>query len=653
MKLVTFETGNGLQRAGALFDNDSKIADLAAGLKAKTENERPDLTSIQSLIEGGEKALTAAKEVLEFVTEKQPDGTWIKQTEVMLLAPIPQPIQMRDFLCFPEHLINTLKISEMMGEEVDTSMFDTMKELPIYYKCNRFSIGNPDQDIEWPDYAAMMDYEMEFAAIIGKKGKNIPRDMARDYIFGYTIFNDMSARDYQVFEMKGMLGPGKSKDFDNGTVLGPCIVTSDEIDQDNVNMTVRINGTEVSRGNSRDMYHKFEDCISYVSRNETLYPGEVIASGTVGLGSGIERLSLLKENDLIELEVDGIGVLRNRIVAGSKYSNPQRIVQDPALQGKWSNCRHSGFTFEKGLQEIAQGIYAWLTPDGSWGFSNAGLIVDDGHSLLVDTLYDVPRTKEMLDIMAKTEPAASNIKMVVNTHGDGDHWFGNELVNDAEIIATSAAVEGMQEMNPMKFAMLLGIAQGTPSRLGRFFEKTHGHFDFNGINATLPTRKVDERTTVKVGNRTVELIPVGPAHTEGDLLVYLPEANVLFAGDIVFSEGTPVVHAGPVSNYIEALKLILDLEVDVIVPGHGPITDKRAVEGLIEYLELIYSETQKSYEAGLGMMKTAQKIDLGAFRSWHCPERLFFNVAAIYHELSGKKMGTIPKFFQMAELGDF
>lgn len=653
MKFVTYKTGEGKQHPGVLFDADTKIVDLISGYRALEKTELPALASIQHLIEGGDEALKAASEVLEFVSNKLPADTWVNLADVQLLAPIPQPIQMRDFLCFQEHLVNTIKIGEMLGEHVDTSMFDTMKEMPIYYKCNRFSVGGPDQDIEWPEYAALMDYEMEFAVVIGKKGKNITHDQAQDYIFGYTIFNDMSARDYQMIEMKGMLGPGKGKDFDHGTILGPCIVTPDEIDPKNVKMTVRINGEQVSQGNSSDMYHKFEDCIEHVSRNETIYPGEIMASGTVGFGSGLERLSLLRENDVMELEVDGIGVLKNRIVAGPKYPYPYAIVHDTSLKGKWSECRHSNYSFEKGLQEISKGVYAWLTPDGSWGLSNAGLIVDGDQSLLVDTLYDVPRTKEMLIAMTATETAAAEINTLVCTHGDADHWFGNELVKNAEIIATTAATEGMKEMSPMKIGMLMKMISGTPSRLGRFFTKTHGQFQFEGITATFPTRNIDEKTTLQVGNTVVELIPVGPAHTEGDMLVYLPEKQVLFAGDIVFSEGTPVVHAGPVSRYIEALQLILDLDVDVIVPGHGPITDKRSVEGLIDYLELIYAETKKCHEAGLGIMKTARQIDLGAFRAWHCPERLFLNVAAVFNELSGQKLNTIPKFFYMAELGDF
>jgi len=234
----------------------------------------PELSSIQQLIEGGDNALKAANEVLNFVSAKEPDGTWVNLKDVKLLSPIPQPIQMRDFLCFQEHLLNGMKLSEMLtGRDPDTTMYDTMKNIPIYYKCNRFGVCGTGQDIEWPDYAAMMDYEMELAVVIGEKGKNIPREEARNYIFGYTIFNDMSARDYQMMEMKGGLGPAKGKDFDNGTVLGPCIVTADEIDHDDATMTVRINGEQVSQGNSGTMYHKFEDCIEYLSRCETIYHG--------------------------------------------------------------------------------------------------------------------------------------------------------------------------------------------------------------------------------------------------------------------------------------------------------------------------------------------------------------------------------------------
>jgi len=328
-------------------------------------------------------------------------------------------------------------------------------------------------------------------------------------------------------------------------------------------------------------------------------------------------------------------------------------VQDSNLEGKWSDCRHPGYSFERGLHKITKGVYAWLAPDGSWGLSNAGLIVDGDQSVLIDTLYDVAHTREMLDAMAKVSPAATDIQTLVCTHGDGDHWYGNELVKGAEIISTTAAKEDMEEGNPLKMAIMIGMMRDTPTAMGRFVRNGIGRFQFDGITPTYPTRYVDERTSLTVGNKTVELIPVGPAHTRGDMLVYLPEERVLFAGDIIFSEGTPVVHAGPITRCIDILKSILDLDVDVIVPGHGPITDKRSTEALIDYFELIYAEGKKCYDAGMGLVKAARQIDLGAFRSWHCPERVVMNIATVYKELSGKEIDIRERMFFMTELGDF
>jgi 2-keto-4-pentenoate hydratase/2-oxohepta-3-ene-1,7-dioic acid hydratase in catechol pathway len=172
----------------------------------------------------------------------------------------------------------------------------------------------PDADVRWPRYANLLDYELEFACVIGRSGVDIPREKARDHIFGYTIFNDISARDYQTREMSAMLGPAKGKDFDTGNVLGPCIVTADELDPDDLTMLARVNGEEWSRGSSASMYHRFEDCIAHVSQCETLHPGELLCSGTVGNGSGMELKRFLQPGDLVELEVEGIGVLANRAV---------------------------------------------------------------------------------------------------------------------------------------------------------------------------------------------------------------------------------------------------------------------------------------------------------------------------------------------------
>jgi 2-keto-4-pentenoate hydratase/2-oxohepta-3-ene-1,7-dioic acid hydratase in catechol pathway len=186
---------------------------------------------------------------------------------------------------------------------------------PIYYKCNRFSVIGTDQDVRWPTGCEMLDYELEFGVVIGRGGVNIRKEDARGHIFGYCIFNDASARDLQIREMAGQLGPAKGKDFDTGNVLGPWLVTADELTNPyDLTMVARVNGEEWSRGNSGTMHHTFEDIIAFVSRDETLHPGEFLGSGTVGNGCGLEHGRFLKPGDVVELEITGLGVLRNRFV---------------------------------------------------------------------------------------------------------------------------------------------------------------------------------------------------------------------------------------------------------------------------------------------------------------------------------------------------
>ncbi len=187
-------------------------------------------------------------------------------------------------------------------------------ERPIFYHPNRMNVIGTDEDVVWPAYSALMDFELEFGCYIGKAGRDIAKEKAREHIFGYTIFNDFSARDEQTKEMPGQLGPGKGKDFDKSNAMGPCLVTADEIDDPyRLEMIARVNGDEWGRGNSREMRWKFEDCIAHVSRGETLYPGEFFGSGTVGNGCGLEHLRFLQSGDVVELEVEGIGLLRNRV----------------------------------------------------------------------------------------------------------------------------------------------------------------------------------------------------------------------------------------------------------------------------------------------------------------------------------------------------
>ena len=301
MRLVTFRIG-GVEnappaRAGALTDGGRTVVQLAA-------------PSVLAIVEGGPNAMDRAAEAL-----KRPSREAIFPIEqVTLLAPIPQPPQMRDFLCFEKHLQQAFAaVAKLRGTEARIPKI--WYERPIFYHPNRFNVCGTGAEVPWPAYSERMDFELEFGCYIGKAGKDIPRERVREHIFGYTIFNDFSARDEQTLEMMGQLGPGKGKDFDNSNVMGPCLVTADELtDPYSLEMKVRVNGEEWGRGNSRDMHWKFEDCIAHVSRSETLHPGEFFGSGTVGNGCGLEHMKFLKPGDVVELEVEGIGTLKNRVV---------------------------------------------------------------------------------------------------------------------------------------------------------------------------------------------------------------------------------------------------------------------------------------------------------------------------------------------------
>ena len=231
----------------------------------------------------------------------------------------------------------------------------------------------------------------------------------------------------------------------------------------------------------------------------------------------------------------------------------------------------AGYTL--GLHEVGNGCLAYLQPDGGWGWSNAGLIVGEGRSLLVDTLFDLNLTASMLDAMSPFTEAAP-VTSLVNTHANGDHCYGNsEVVTKwpgVEIVASTATAHEMPEVPP---SMLDALNQD-PGEVGDLFRRFFGEFDFGGIELVLPTRTFDNRLELDVAGRAVELIEVGPAHTQGDVIVHVPDAATVYTGDILFIGGTPIVWAGPLSNWVAACDLMLAMDVQTVVPGHGPITDR-------------------------------------------------------------------------------
>jgi 2-keto-4-pentenoate hydratase/2-oxohepta-3-ene-1,7-dioic acid hydratase in catechol pathway len=328
MKLVTFRGADGAHRVGALAAEGAAIVDLARGA-ALLGGGAETFRDMLALIDGGRAALERAAEIVAAVSARGVDEAWIDAAGVRLVAPVPEPRQMRDCLCFEQHLVQARgqRYRKLAAAAPDPAAawrnFEESGALaipqvwydqPIYYKQNRFSVVGPEADIVWPRYSDVMDYELEFGVFIARRGKDIPREAARDYIFGYTIFNDFSARDAQAREMAGQLGPAKGKDFDTGNAMGPWLVTADEIpDPYDLAMVARVNGEEWSRGNSGTMHHRFEDIIAHVSADETLHPGEFLGSGTVGNGCGLELDRFLADGDVVELEVSGLGVLRNRV----------------------------------------------------------------------------------------------------------------------------------------------------------------------------------------------------------------------------------------------------------------------------------------------------------------------------------------------------
>lgn len=321
MKLATFEveTDVGPSRRVGVKSNDRLVDVTAAYAAALDEEGEEDPVGVaeahapadmQTFLKRGKRAFEAAREAIEHVEsasddERGPRGGKLAfdHEDVRLLPPLPRPNTLRDFMVFEEHVRNT-------GGDPP----DIWYEIPIYYKGN----PNPDvtygpgDDVPWPDYSDQIDYELEVAAVIGKKGRDIPADEADEHIAGYTVFNDFSARDKQLEEMQGRLGPAKGKDFANA--FGPYLVASDGFDVMEAQMTAEVNGETWSEGVAGEMHHSFAEIVEYVSQEETLYPGDILGSGTVGEGCGLELGKFPEKGDTVALTIEGIGTLENTVV---------------------------------------------------------------------------------------------------------------------------------------------------------------------------------------------------------------------------------------------------------------------------------------------------------------------------------------------------
>ncbi len=288
--------------------------------------------------------------------------------------------------------------------------------------------------------------------------------------------------------------------------------------------------------------------------------------------------------------------------------------------------------FRRGPHEIAENTWAYLQPDGGWGWSNAGLVTDGTASLLIDTLFDLPLTATMLAELRAVAPAAAEIGTLVNTHANGDHCYGNQLVAGAEIVASRASAREMDEVPSSLLAALLRAAPDLGAT-GTYLTDIFASFVFDGIEITPPTTTFDGSLTLRVGDRVVELYELGPAHTQGDVIVHIPDRQVVYTGDLVFHGGHPIAWAGPIAGWMAACDRILALDPAIVVPGHGPLSDRQCVVDQRGYFEWLVAEGTPRLQAGMAPLDAAFDLAGGPYAGWGEGERLVVNLIALARDL--------------------
>lgn len=298
------------------------------------------------------------------------------------------------------------------------------------------------------------------------------------------------------------------------------------------------------------------------------------------------------------------------------------------------------------LREVAPRVYAFLVEDRGWSWSNAGFVAAGG-GLMVDTLADVRRTRQALALYAEREGGRPD--RLLNTHHNLDHCWGNQLFRDAEILGHRACAARMRrDLSPRALQAL--VEHPDPSPGMRWFAEDVRAFDFSEVEVTPPNRLLDGDLELDLGETRAHVLHLGPAHTEGDLVVHLPEEGVLFAGDLVFRRCTPIGWEGTFAGWIAALERIAALEPAVIVPGHGPLDGPEGALELRDYLVYVREEAARLHSEGVReVLEASKRIDPGPWAGWTQPERLVFNVARAFRELRG---GPIDEPVPVVELLD-
>ncbi|CAM4209828.1 Ureidoglycolate lyase [Mycobacterium basiliense] len=619
MKWVTYRGADG-ERTGVL--SDGEIYAMAPGV------------ALLDLVACGADGLRAAGEdVLRSPTAV------VRVDEVTLAAPIPRPPSIRDSLCFLDHMRNCQQA--MGGGRV---LVDTWYRVPAFYFACPSTVLGPYDDAPAAPGSAWQDFELEIAAIIGATGQDLSVEQAEQSIIGYMIFNDWSARDLQ--QLEGQLRIGQAKGKDSGVTLGPYLVTPDELHpyrrdgKLSLQVTALVNDTVIGTGSTGAMDWTFGEVISYVSRGVSLQPGDVIGSGTVPTCTLVEHLTQpesfpgwLQDGDVVTLRVEGLGETRQRVCATPPpHPLAPRVNPDVAPEATRVNPAPARVPYTRGLHKVADRVWAWTLPDGGYGWSNAGLVAGEGASLLVDTLFDLALTSEMLDAMQPITDAAPITDALI-THSNGDHTHGNQLLDPAvRIFAARGTAEEIAHGRPPEMLTAIQVLDAGPIAT-KYQRDRFGHFNFSGIKVRNADHTFDRELTIDVGGRRVDLLNLGPAHTAADSVVHVPDAGVLFAGDLLFIGCTPIVWAGPIANWVAACDAMIALDAPIVVPGHGPITDPDGIRAMRGYLVHVAEQSEAAYRKGMSFVEAADTIDLGEYARWLDAERVVANVYQRYREL--------------------
>lgn len=631
MKWVTYDAGQGA-RVGVVSGDRIHAVSADVGL-------------IDLVAQGSDRLRAAGEEAMGAPRET------VAISEVRVLAPIPRPAAVRDATGYLEHIRNC-QHSLGLGRE----LHDTWYEIPGFYFASPSTVVGPYDDVAIAPGSAWFDVELEIAAVIGTGGRDLTPQEAEECIIGYTLYGDWSARDLQMHEGQLRIGQGKGKD--SATTLGPWLVTPDELEpfrQDGrlvLDVRLAINGETIGAGRTDTMDWTFGEIISYASRGVDLLPGDVIGSGTIPTCALIEHFNIadpsgfrgwLQEGDVVTLTAEGLGQTRQTVRASTPPAplaprlHPGRPVRAPRV-----NPATPLLPYTRGLHEVGKDVWAWLLPDGGYGWSNAGLIGGAGSSLLVDTLWDLSLTQEMLTAM---EPVTGTrpISHAVLTHSNGDHTYGNQLLDPSvRIIAAEGTAEEMSHERPPYMTTMVQLGD-LGSVVTRFVRQRFGHFDFGHIRLRTPDQTYDGELTLDIGGREVRVLNLGPAHTGADSVVHIPDTGVIFAGDLLFVGCTPIVWAGPIANWIKACDTMIALDAPTIVPGHGPVTDPDGIRAMRGYLTHVVEQADAAHARGLTHQEAAAGIDLAEYATWLDAERVVVNVYQRYRELDPE----LPRLSQM------